>query len=165
MYLKIILKYKVKQKTVNFFPRTRLTQSILKRKFPSVHKPLRISAPPKINPFKKGFEKYKPRGLFSEFNGICVATRDKLCLDNLSFKTESLHPRHSKRFTCWRETRTARFACAVHRIFFLIHPGTPSIDPLYVFLEALLKLGLTKLYLPPYTQTTRVKILCRNIKL
>ena len=43
LYLEIALKYKVKQrKTVNFLPRMRLAQSILKRKFPSVHKPLRI---------------------------------------------------------------------------------------------------------------------------
>ena len=41
----------------------RLAQSILRRKFPSVDKPLRISAPPKISPSKTAFEKYKPRGL------------------------------------------------------------------------------------------------------
>ena len=46
--------------------------------------------------------------------------------------------------------------------FSRIYPGIPSC--LRAFLEALLK-PLTKLYLPPYTQTTRVKILCRNIKL
>ena len=41
LYLQIALKYDVKQrKTVNFLPRIRLTQSTLKRKFPSVHKPL-----------------------------------------------------------------------------------------------------------------------------
>ena len=32
----------------------RLTQSILKRKFPSVDKPLRINATPKISPSKRG---------------------------------------------------------------------------------------------------------------
>ena len=41
---------------VNFLPTIRLAQSILKRKFPSVDKPL-----------KKAFEKYKPRGVFLEF--------------------------------------------------------------------------------------------------
>ena len=40
----IALKYKVKQskKRVNSLPTIRLAQSILKRKFPSVDKPLRI---------------------------------------------------------------------------------------------------------------------------
>ena len=43
LYLEISLKYKVKQsKTVIFLPTIRLAQSILKRKFPSVDKPLRI---------------------------------------------------------------------------------------------------------------------------
>ena len=38
---KIALKYKVqRRKTVNFLPRKRLAQSIFKRKFLSVHKPL-----------------------------------------------------------------------------------------------------------------------------
>ena len=41
----------------------RLAQSILRRKFPSVDKPLRISAPPKISPSKTAFEKYNPRDL------------------------------------------------------------------------------------------------------
>ena len=48
----------------------RLTQSILKRKFPSVHKPLRIEAPPKISASKRAFEKYKSRGLFLEFTVV-----------------------------------------------------------------------------------------------
>ena len=48
----------------------RLAQSILKRKFPSVDKPLRMQAPPKISLSERAFEKYKPRGLFSEFYGI-----------------------------------------------------------------------------------------------
>ena len=70
LYLEIALTYKVKQsKTVNFVPTIRLAQSILKRKFSSVDKPLRIQAPPKISPSKRAFEKYKPRGLFSEFYG------------------------------------------------------------------------------------------------
>ena len=42
----------------------------MKRKFPSMDKPLRIQTPPKISPSKRAFEKYKPRGLFSEFYGI-----------------------------------------------------------------------------------------------
>ena len=72
--MEIALKYKVKQsKTVNFLPTIRLAQSILKRKIPSVHKPLRIKAPPKISPPKRAFEKYKPRGLFSEFYGSYIA--------------------------------------------------------------------------------------------
>ena len=52
---------------VNLLPTIMLAQSILKRKFPSVDKPLRIKAPPKVSPSKRAFEKYKPRGLFSEF--------------------------------------------------------------------------------------------------
>ena len=48
----------------------KLAQSIVKRKFPSVDKPLRIWAPPKISPSRRTFEKYKPRGLYSEFYGI-----------------------------------------------------------------------------------------------
>ena len=47
----------------------RLTQSVLKRQFPSVDKSLRIKVPPKISPSKRAFEKYKPWGLFSEFYG------------------------------------------------------------------------------------------------
>ena len=52
---------------VNFLPTIRLTQSILKRKF--VDKPL-----------KRAFEKYKPRGLFSEFYGILMNHFTKLWL-------------------------------------------------------------------------------------
>ena len=48
-----------------------------KRKFPSVDKPLQIQAPPKISPSKRAFEKYKPRGLFSEFYGITDRSRYK----------------------------------------------------------------------------------------
>ena len=46
---------------VNFLPTIRLAQLILKRKFPSVDKPL-----------KKAFEKHKLQGLFSEFYGILI---------------------------------------------------------------------------------------------
>ena len=56
--------------TVNFRTTIRLAQSILRRKFLSVDKRLRISTRPKISPSKRAFEKYKPRGLFSEFYGI-----------------------------------------------------------------------------------------------
>ena len=44
----------------------------MKPKFPSVHKPLQIWARPKIGPSKRAFEKYKPRGLFSEFYGTLL---------------------------------------------------------------------------------------------
>ena len=47
----------------------RLTQSVSKRKFPSVDKSLRIKVPLKISPSKRALEKYKPWGLFSEFYG------------------------------------------------------------------------------------------------
>ena len=33
---------------------------------------LRRQAPPKKSPLKRAFEKYKPRGLFSEFYGILL---------------------------------------------------------------------------------------------
>ena len=43
MYLEIALEYKVKQSKNGKFPSNyKLAQSILKRNFPSVHKPLRI---------------------------------------------------------------------------------------------------------------------------
>ena len=73
MYLEFVLEYKVKQSKNGKFPsHYKLAQSNLKRKFPSVHKPLRIKAPPKISPSKRAFEKYKPRGLFLEFYGIIL---------------------------------------------------------------------------------------------
>ena len=69
--MEFALEYKVKQSKNGKFPsHYKLAQSILKRKFPSDHKPLRILAPPKISPLKRAFEKYKPWGLFSEFYGI-----------------------------------------------------------------------------------------------
>ena len=72
LYLEFALEYKVKQSKNGQFPsHCKPAQSKLKRKFPSVHKPLRILAPPKISVSKRAFEKYKPRGLFSEFYGIC----------------------------------------------------------------------------------------------
>ena len=49
-----------------------IVQSILRRKFPSVYKALRIKALPKISPSKRAFEKYKPWGLFSEFYGNVI---------------------------------------------------------------------------------------------
>ena len=57
---------------INLLSTIRPAQSILKCKFPSVDKPLRITAPPKISPSKRAFEKYKPRGLFSEFYGNII---------------------------------------------------------------------------------------------
>ena len=63
---KIALKYKGKQnKNGKFIPNTKLAQSILKRRFLSVDKPLQKYAP------QKGPLKYiSPRGLFAEFYGI-----------------------------------------------------------------------------------------------
>ena len=69
--MEFALEYKEKQSKNGKFPsHYKLAQSISKRKVPFVHKPLRIQAPPKISPSKRAFEKYKPRGLFSEFYGI-----------------------------------------------------------------------------------------------
>ena len=52
-------------------PTIRLAQSILKRKFPSEYnKPLQ-----KKSPSKRAFEKYKPRGLLSEFYGKWTASQ------------------------------------------------------------------------------------------
>ena len=68
--------YKVKQSKNGKFPfNWRLAQSMLKRKSPSVDKPLRIWAPPKISPSKRAFEKCKPRGLFSEVYGMLVNSK------------------------------------------------------------------------------------------
>ena len=53
LYLEIALKYKVKQSKIGKFPSN---YDALKRKFPSVDKPLRIYAPPKIGPSKRAFE-------------------------------------------------------------------------------------------------------------
>ena len=78
-------KAKVK-KTVNLLPTIRLAQSILRRKFPSVDKALRIFAPPKISLSKRAFEKYKPRRLFSEFYGI------RFRIKNFSKETQPLSP-------------------------------------------------------------------------
>ena len=75
---KIALKYKVKQsKNRKFTSNYNASPIVLKRKFAPVDKPLRTLAPPKINPSKKAFEKYKPGGLFSEFYGIRFRLRDK----------------------------------------------------------------------------------------
>ena len=47
--MEFALEYKVKQSKNGKFPsHYKLPQSISKRKFPAVHKPLRIKAPPKI---------------------------------------------------------------------------------------------------------------------
>ena len=62
--MEFALKYKVKQSKNGTFPsNNKLAQTILKHKFPSVHKPLQYK------PHEIGFEKYKPHGLFSEFYG------------------------------------------------------------------------------------------------
>ena len=56
-YLEFVLEYRVKQSKIGKFPsHYKLAQSILKRKFPSVPKPLRISAPPNKT-LKKGLWK------------------------------------------------------------------------------------------------------------
>ena len=66
---------------VNLIPTIiRLAQLVFKRKFPSVDKPLRILAPPKISLSKRAFEKYKTRGLFSEFYGIFPMTQKLLLM-------------------------------------------------------------------------------------
>ena len=58
LYLEFALKYKVKQsKNGKFLCHYKPAQSILKRKFPSIHKPF------EYKPLKRVFEKYKPRGL------------------------------------------------------------------------------------------------------
>ena len=68
LYLEFALEYKVKQSKNGKFPsHYKLAQSILKRKFPSVDKPLRIKAPPKISHSKRAFEKYKPGAYFWNF--------------------------------------------------------------------------------------------------
>ena len=70
---------------INLLPTIRLAQLILKHKFRSVGKPLRIQAPPKISPSKRAFEKYKPQAFFSEFYGIL-----KKVIDCLSPEVHSL---------------------------------------------------------------------------
>ena len=62
--MEFALEYKVKQSKNGKF-------SLLQAS-PTVHKPFRIQAPPKISPSKRAFEKYKPGGLFSEFYGILL---------------------------------------------------------------------------------------------
>ena len=72
LYLEIALKYKVKQSKSGKFPfnykaspNDFQTQIYLRN-----DKPLRIQAPPKISPWKRAFEEYKPRRLVSEFYGM-----------------------------------------------------------------------------------------------
>ena len=95
----------------------RLTQSIMKWKFPSLDKPRRIKAPPKISPSKRAFEKYKLRGLFSEFYGMwssrkvtlypCKCSKAMQWLDSLicykahyfEINFSSLLPTHQSFFT------------------------------------------------------------------
>ena len=52
---------------VNLLPTIRLAQSILKRKYPSVDKPLRIKAPPKISPSKGPLKNASPGAYFRNF--------------------------------------------------------------------------------------------------
>ena len=59
----------------------------MKRKFPSVDKPLQIHAPPKISPSKRAFEKYKPRVLFSDsefYDGMLATPTTSKTLTTLS---------------------------------------------------------------------------------
>ena len=59
---KIFLQWKVKQSKNSKFPfNYKLAQSILKCKFPSIHKPL-----------KRAFKKYKPKAYFHNFTVFCV---------------------------------------------------------------------------------------------
>ena len=68
IYIEIALKYKVKQsKNGKFLPLIRLAKSILKRKFRSVDKPLRICAPPKISLEKGPFKNISPGAYFRNF--------------------------------------------------------------------------------------------------
>ena len=64
--MEIALKYKVKQSKNSKFPSNYKANPIDFETQIS----LRRKAPPNISPSKRVFEKYKPRGLFSEFNGI-----------------------------------------------------------------------------------------------
>jgi len=61
--LEIALKYKVKQSKNGKFPSNYKASSIDFETQISLHR----ETPPKISPSKRGFEKYKPQGLFSEF--------------------------------------------------------------------------------------------------
>ena len=63
--LEIALKYKVKQSKNSKFPPNYKANPI---DFETQISNIRPAA--KISPSKRAFEKYKPRGLFSEFNGI-----------------------------------------------------------------------------------------------
>ena len=73
---KIALKYKVKQsKKGKFTPNYKASPIDFETQISPVDKPLRIQAPPKISPSKRAFEKYKPRGLFSEFYGNMLSSK------------------------------------------------------------------------------------------
>ena len=67
----------------------KLTQSVLLRTFPIAYKSLNIS-PPKISPSKRVFEKYKPRGLLSEFYGNRKKQPHLTLRFSLNFKHESM---------------------------------------------------------------------------
>ena len=66
LYSEIALKYKVKQSKNGKFPST---YKAIVMDF-ETHISLRRYAPPNISPSKRAFEKYQPRGLFSEFYGM-----------------------------------------------------------------------------------------------
>ena len=68
LYLEIAFKYKVKQSKTGKFPSNDnwLAQSILKRKFPSIDKPLRIEAPQ-----KGSLKNISPGAYFRNFTVFC----------------------------------------------------------------------------------------------
>ena len=67
-YLEIALKYKVKQSKNDKFPSNYKASPL---EF-ETQIPLHRKAPPKISPSKRTFEKYKSRGLYSEFYGTLL---------------------------------------------------------------------------------------------
>ena len=105
---------------VNLRPTIRLALSSLKRKFPSVDKPLRILAPPKISPSKRAFEKYKPRGLFSEFYGSLYRDFSNIqTASSLSFSSDlvrAMHARGSGEAARRAKRGRPRFALSVTRV-------------------------------------------------
>ena len=68
LYLEIALKYKVKQSKNGKFPSNYKASPIDFETQISLPR----QAPPKISPSKRAFEKYNPRGLFSEFYSMLL---------------------------------------------------------------------------------------------
>ena len=62
---------------VNLLPTIRLAESILKYKFPSIDKPFRIYAPPKISASNRVFEKYKLGLIFRILRYITIPKHNK----------------------------------------------------------------------------------------